>query len=135
MLTDNPTPSRGGDGVVVSRGKRLAEAVSSDGKPCGEPRKKPNYVNRPCKSCKQLFKAESARGQKCQSCSQITKQMTVAPIGGQVENIDCDECMDTDMQTPSDILAFQLRRVIREEDREIQKKDKKLNNLRLWYSN
>ena len=48
--------------------------------------------------------------------------MTVAPIGGEVENIDSDECMDTDIQTPSDILAFQLRRVIQEKDQEIQKK-------------
>ena len=47
-----------------------------------------------------------------------------------------DECMDTDMQTPSDTLAFQLRQVIQEKDQEIQKKDEnKLKNLRLWYSN
>ena len=43
-----------------------------------------------------------------------------------MENIDSDECMDTDIQTPSDILAFQLRRVIQEKDQEIQKKDKKI---------
>ena len=54
--------------------------------------------------------------------------MTVALIGGQVENIDSDECMDTDMQTPSDILAFQLRWVIQEKEQGIHKKGRK--NLR-----
>ena len=42
-----------------------------------------------------------------------------------MESIDSDECTDTDIQTPSDILAFQLRRVIQEKDQEIQKRDNK----------
>ena len=71
-------------GVLTARKKQFALTVSHVVKR----EKKPIHVNRPCKSCKHLFKAESARGQKCQSRSQITKHITV---GGEVENIDCDE--------------------------------------------
>ena len=48
--------------------------------------------------------------------------MTVAPIGGRVEHMDCDERVNSGIQAAADILAFQSRRVIQERDEEMQKK-------------
>ena len=66
------------------------------------------------------------------NASRVVKSLLViwSIVGGQVENIDCDECMDTDIQTASDILALQFRRVIQEK----RQKTNKCNTWRLWHS-
>ena len=68
MFTDGSTQPRGGDGVVDTGGKRLSEAISPVDKSSGAIRKKPSFGDHICTSCKQLFKADSARGKKCQVC-------------------------------------------------------------------